>query len=168
MTDEPVANGPAGGGDGGQTDPGSPHRLINPASLPRPSGYSHAVAPAAGRTIYLAGQAGHRADLSMDEGLVEQFDQACANVVAALAAAGGRPGDIVSMQIFATDAEQYRASLEPVGKAYRRHFGRHYPATSLFEVAGLFDPRAKVELVCVAVVPDEGGHPPPTGTARGR
>ena len=39
--------------------------------------------------------------------------------------------------------------------AWRRHFGRHFPAVALFEVRGLFDPRAKVELVGVAVIPNE-------------
>ncbi len=41
-----------------------------------------------------------------------------------------------------------------LGEAYRRHFGRHYPAMALFEVTGLFDPASQVELMCVAVVPD--------------
>ena len=35
------------------------------------------------------------------------------------------------------------------------HFGRHYVATALFEVAGLFDPQALVELVGTAVIPEE-------------
>jgi hypothetical protein len=48
----------------------------------------------------------------------------------------------------------YRAALAELGAAYRRHLGRHYVATALFEVAGLFDPAAKVELVGTAVVPD--------------
>ena len=56
------------------------------------------------------------------------------------------------MQIFVTDAAAYRDALKEIGGAYRRHFGRHYPAMGLFEVAGLFDPEAKVELMCVAVV----------------
>ena len=47
----------------------------------------------------------------------------------------------------------YRDSLEDLSTAYRDHFGRHYPAIALFEVTGLFDPDALVELVCVAVVP---------------
>ncbi|HYO61242.1 MAG TPA: RidA family protein, partial [Actinomycetota bacterium] len=45
-------------------------------------------------------------------------------------------------------------SLAEIGAAYREHFGRHYPAMALFEVSGLFEPDALVELVGVAVVPD--------------
>ena len=52
------------------------------------------------------------------------------------------------------DSDAYRAALGELGAVYRRHLGRHYVATALFEVAGLFDPAAKVELVGIAVVPD--------------
>jgi hypothetical protein len=43
-----------------------------------------------------------------------------------------------------------------LGACYRRHFGRHYPAMALFEVARLFDEPCQVELVCMAVVPEVG------------
>ena len=134
----------------------SPHRLLNPDSLAPPRGFSHAVIPAPGRTVYLAGQAGHRADGSIAVDLVEQFDQASANVAEALSAAGARPEHLVSVQIFVTDAEAYRQALIPIGVGWRRHLGGHYPAVSLFEVSGLFDPKAQVELLAVAVVPEEG------------
>ena len=59
----------------------------------------------------------------------------------------------MSLHVYTTEADMYRASLAELGAAYRRHLGRHYVATALFEVAGLFDPAAKVELVGIAVVP---------------
>ena len=130
----------------------TPHWLVNPETLLPPQGFAHAVVPAAGRTVYLGGQAGHRLDGSIDDGLVAQFDQAASNVVEALRGAGGSPGHLVSVQIFVTDAAAYRDALGEIGGAWRRHFGRHYPAVSLFEVRALFDPRARVELVCIAVV----------------
>jgi enamine deaminase RidA (YjgF/YER057c/UK114 family) len=132
----------------------SPHRLVNPSSLLAPQGFSHAVVPAAGGTVYMGGQTGHRADGTIDDGLVAQFDQATANVVEALLAAGGRPEHLVSVQIFVTDAAEYRSALREIGEAWRRHLGRHFPAVSLLEIRGLFDARARVELVCVAVVPE--------------
>ncbi len=85
--------------------------------------------------------------------MAEQFEQAAANVVTALEAAGARPEHLVSMQIYVTDVGAYRDALSDIAGAYRKHFGRHYPAIALFEVTGLFDPRAIVELVCVACVP---------------
>ncbi len=129
--------------------------IHNPLSLSPPSGFAHAVTAAAGRTIYLGGQTAAGPDgRVLADGVVGQFDAAAQNVVEALAAAGARPEHLVSMQIFVTDAEAYRASLEELGRVYRKRFGRHYPAIALFEVARLFDPAALVELVCVAVVPE--------------
>ena len=133
----------------------TPHRLVNPPELAPPVGFSHAVAAAPGRTVYLGGQTAAGADSHVSgETIAEQFDAAAANVVTALAAAGARPEHLVSLQIFVTDVEEYRASLDELGRAYRRHLGRHYPAIALFEVQGLFDPAAKVELLGLAVVPD--------------
>lgn len=133
----------------------SPHRIVNPETLEPPIGYSHAVVAAPGRTIYLAGQSGTRADGTLvGESLLDQVDQASANVVEALVAAGGRPEHLVSMMIFVTDVEEYRGARQEFGLIYRKHFGSHYPAAALLEVKGLFDRGAKVELVCIAVVPE--------------
>ena len=131
----------------------TPHEIVNPDALPSPKGFAHAVVPAPGRTIYLGGQAGHRRDGEIADDLVEQFDQACANVVEALRAVGAEPGHLVSLQIFATDVGEYGARMEEIGEAYRRHFGKHYPAMALLGSPELFDPRARVELVGIAVVP---------------
>jgi enamine deaminase RidA (YjgF/YER057c/UK114 family) len=142
----------AGGGMGRQ--PG-PHRVVNPEGLAPPVGFAHAVVAAPGRTVYLGGQAAQGPDGAIAGAtLAEQFDLAAANLVAALAAAGGAPEHLVSLHVYVTDAAAYRAALAELGAAYRRHLGRHYVATALFEVAGLFDPAAEVELVGIAVVPD--------------
>jgi enamine deaminase RidA (YjgF/YER057c/UK114 family) len=58
------------------------------------------------------------------------------------------------MQIYVTDVAAYKGALTELGAAYREHFGRHYPATALLGVSELFDPAAKVELVCTAVIPN--------------
>jgi enamine deaminase RidA (YjgF/YER057c/UK114 family) len=106
----------------------------------------------AARTVYLAGQTAQRPDGRIVAGTIaEQFDLAARNVVLALEAAGAHPQDLVSMQIFVTDIAEYRESAKVIGEAYRRHFGRHYPAMVLLEVRRLFDPAAKVELMCIAV-----------------
>ncbi len=136
-------------------EPRGHHRIVNPPSLPPPLGFSHAVVAAPGRTVWLGGQAAHAPDGTIaSDDLVEQFDAAAANLTEALRAAGGRPEHLVSLQIFTTDAASYRERLGPIGQAYRRHLGRHFPATGLFEVKGLFDPRAKIELMGVAVIPE--------------
>jgi enamine deaminase RidA (YjgF/YER057c/UK114 family) len=119
-------------------------RIVNAPELPKPSGFSHAVR--SGDTVYLAGQIG------VGETLAEQFDQAAANLLTALKAAGGKPDDLVSLQVYVTDLPAYKDSLAELGGVWRKHFGRHYPAMGLFGVAELFDPAAKVELMGIAVI----------------
>lgn len=139
-------------------DPGieatSPHRIVNPDELAPAVGFAHAVVAASGRVVYLGGQTGSRSDGSITgTTLVEQFDRAAANVASALAACDARPEHLVQLTIYTTDMAAYRASLRDIGAAYRRHLGRHYPATALFGVRDLFDPQALVELLAVAVAP---------------
>jgi len=125
------------------------HRIVAVPGLPEPVGYAHAVVAAPGRTVYLGGQIG------AGETLVEQFDAAAADLVAALRAAGGEPDDLVSLVVYATDLDEYRASLSDLGEVWRHHFGRRYPAMALVGVSALLDPLARVELMGVAVVPDD-------------
>lgn len=127
-------------------------RLVNPEGLPDAVGFAHAVEASPGRTLYVAGQTGHRADGSIADGLVDQFGQAVANVAACLEGAGFSPETLVRLHIFTTVVEEYRRSLGPIGEAYREVFGRHYPAMALLGVSELFDPVAKVELVATAVM----------------
>jgi enamine deaminase RidA (YjgF/YER057c/UK114 family) len=134
----------------------TPHRVVNPAGMAPPVGFAHAVVAAPGRTVYLGGQAAQGPDGAIvGASVAEQFQVAAGNLVAALAAAGGRPEHLVWLQVLTTDAAAYRAALPALGAAYRRHLGRHYAATALVEVAGLFDPAAKVELLGIAVIPDQ-------------
>ena len=131
----------------------SSHEILNPEGLSAPSGFSHAVFAAPGRLLFLGGQTAHDAGGTIQsEGVTEQFDAAAANVLTALAAGGAGVEHLVNMHIFVTDLREYKASLKELGVIYRKHFGDHYPAISLFEVKGLFDPAAKVELVGTAVV----------------
>lgn len=129
------------------------HEIVTAPGLAPPVGYAHAVVAAPGRTVYLGGQTALGPDgLIQGSTLVEQFAVAAGNVTAVLRAAGGRPQDIVSMQIFVTDVADYRASLRELGHVWQEHFGRRYPATGLFGVTRLFDDKALVELMAVAVL----------------
>ena len=130
----------------------SPHEIRNPETLAPPMGFSHAVVAQSGRTVYLAGQTAQRPDGMIVAGtMAEQFDVAAGNVVLALQGAGAGPQDLVSLQIFVTDIVEYQRLSKEIGVAYRRHFGRHYPAMARVEVRRLFDPKATVELMGVAV-----------------
>jgi enamine deaminase RidA (YjgF/YER057c/UK114 family) len=124
---------------------------INPPTLPKPVGFSHAVR--AGQTVYLAGQTALGPDGKISGvTIVEQFEVAASNLIAALQGAGGVAGDLVTLQVFVTDVSEYKRSLRELGGVWRRRFGRHYPAMGLFGVTELFDVEAKVELMGVAVI----------------
>jgi enamine deaminase RidA (YjgF/YER057c/UK114 family) len=125
--------------------------LINSPELAPPIGFSHAVR--AGDTVYLAGQTALAPDGSIvGETIADQFDVAAGNLMTALRAAGGGPDDLVSLQVFVTSVSEYKQSLMALGRVWRTHFGRRYPAMGLFGVTELFDPAAKVELMGVAVL----------------
>jgi enamine deaminase RidA (YjgF/YER057c/UK114 family) len=133
----------------------SEHRIVTAPGLAEPIGYAHAVVAAPGRTVYLGGQVAQGPDgVVRGDTVAEQFDLAAGNLLAVLAAAGGRADDLVSLLVFVTDLAEYRASLRELGEVWRRRFGSRYPAMALVGVDELFEPDARVELVGVAVVPD--------------
>ena len=126
---------------------------INPSELARPSGFSHAVSVTAGRMVFLAGQVGMDRDGQVvSGGVVAQFEQALANLLTALAAAGGQPADLVSLTIYITDLESYQARGQDIGAAWRRLVGREYPAMAAVGVTRLWDPGALVEIQGIAAV----------------
>jgi enamine deaminase RidA (YjgF/YER057c/UK114 family) len=130
---------------------------INPADLARPSGFSHAVSVPAGRMVFLAGQIGMDRDGKVAEGgVVPQFEQALANLLRAVAGAGGHPSDLVSLTIYLTDVAGYQARGRQIGAVWRRLAGTDYPAMAAVGVTRLWLPEAMVEIQGIAVVGPEG------------
>ena len=127
---------------------------VNPPSLPRPSGFSHAVVTTGGRLVFLAGQIAHGADGAIvGDTIVAQFEQALANLLEALRAAGGAPGHLASLTIYAVDLDDYRAQGRAIGEVWRRLAGREYPAMAGIGVSRLWHPDALVEIQGYAVIP---------------
>jgi enamine deaminase RidA (YjgF/YER057c/UK114 family) len=130
---------------------------INPADLARPSGFSHAVSVPSGRMVFLAGQIGVDRDGKVAEGgVVPQFEQALANLLSALAGAGGHPSDLVSLTIYLTDVADYQARGSQIGAVWRRLVGTDYPAMAGVGVTRLWLPEAMVEIQGIAVIGAEG------------
>ncbi len=128
---------------------------INPTELGRPSGFSHAVSVSvtASRLVFLAGQLGTGRDGTIvPGGIVAQFEQALANLIAALAAAGGGPGDLVNLTIYIIDVEDYQAHGREIGAVWRRLAGTEYPAMAGVGVTRLWGPEALVEIQGIAAV----------------
>jgi enamine deaminase RidA (YjgF/YER057c/UK114 family) len=128
--------------------------IVNPESLGAPKGWNHGVlAPREGRLLFVAGMAGWSAGLAGEPaGFAEQFARALDQVLAVVSRAGGEASDVARMTVYVTDLAEYRASLPALGEAWRRRFGKHYPAMALLEVKGLVDRGAKVEIEATAVL----------------
>lgn len=101
---------------------------INPASLAKPSGFSHGTK--AGNTVYLGGQTAMDATGAIVAGgIVEQFTQSFSNVLETLREAGGRPDDLVSVTIYLIDVADYQRHGREIGRVWRELTGSaHYPA----------------------------------------
>jgi enamine deaminase RidA (YjgF/YER057c/UK114 family) len=129
-------------------------RRINPEGLAPARGFSHAVA-ATGRTlVMLAGQTALDADGRIEgDGLPAQFARALANLLAALAEAGGAPADLARVTVYTTDVAGYRAHARELGRIWRESVGRDYPAMAVIGVVRLWDEQALVEIDGVAVLP---------------
>jgi enamine deaminase RidA (YjgF/YER057c/UK114 family) len=129
-------------------------KVINPASLGRPKGYSNGLLTTPGaRLLFVAGQiAWDEEQRIVSEDFVEQFDRALSNVLAVVREAGGAPGGVARLVVYVTDKEEYRARTGEIGERWRALMGRHYPAMALVEVKGLLEDGAKVEIEAVAVL----------------
>jgi 2-iminobutanoate/2-iminopropanoate deaminase len=114
---------------------------------PAPIGpYSQAVR--VGGALYVSGQLGidpATAQL-VPGGVVAQAHQALKNLSAILQAAGYSLDDVVQVQVFLEDMDDFG----PVNGAYRAYFTKALPARAAIEVAGL-PMDAKVEILAVAV-----------------
>jgi enamine deaminase RidA (YjgF/YER057c/UK114 family) len=125
-------------------------RMLNPEGWPRPSGYNNGVS-ASGRLICVAGQIGWDAERKLAGDFVAQSRQALLNIVAVLHEDGAGPEHLVRLTWYVTDRAQYLDAAKPLGAVYREVMGKHYPAMTAVQVAGLMEPGALVEIEATAV-----------------
>ena len=127
---------------------------VNPATLPAPRGYSHGTL--SGNTLYLGGQTALDANMQIvPGGIVEQFRQAFSNVLTTLREAGGIPADLVSITLYLTDIPDYQAHGKEIGEVWRELAGPTYPAMAGIGTTALWQPEAIIEIMGIAVIPDE-------------
>ena len=128
-------------------------RTVQPEGWPRPRGYANGMA-ASGETLAIAGQIGwDETETIVSDEFLPQFRQTMANVVAVVEAAGGKPEHIISLTIYVKDKNEYISGGKQVGAIYRELMGKHYPTMALVQVVDLLEPRAKVEIAGLAVLP---------------
>ena len=119
-------------------------RLTLETEMQPVSHYCHVVR--AGDWVWLSGMVGMTVAGEIPEDTVAQFEIALGTIDRCLRAAGGRPDQVVKVQVFLTDISE-RARINPVRQAY---FREHRPASTLVEVSALVDPRMTVEIEAVA------------------
>ena len=129
------------------------HRALLPPGWPRPKGYANGIS-ASGRVVVTAGVVGWTETEEFEaEDLPGQFRQILLNTLAILAEDEAGPEHIVRMTWYVTDIEAYRNSLPEIGAAYRELIGKNFPAMAVVGVTALVEPRAKIEIETLAVVP---------------
>jgi enamine deaminase RidA (YjgF/YER057c/UK114 family) len=132
-------------------------QIINPTSLPTPRGFNHGLLTTGGRLLFLAGQDASDGDgrIVAPGDILGQCQQVLLNLHAVVHEAGGQMADIVKLNVYVTSRDAYLAQLKPLGKLFREYFGGYYPAMALFEVTGLFQPDALIEMEGFAVLDTE-------------
>ncbi|AQU83002.1 MULTISPECIES: RidA family protein [unclassified Halomonas] len=129
------------------------HQLLHPSHWKAAVGYANGVL-ASGQTVFVGGQIGWNADQVFEsDDFVIQVNQALQNIVAILKEANAGPEHIVRLTWYVTDKREYLARLKEVGGAYREVLGKHFPAMTMVQVAGLVEDQAKVEIEATAVIP---------------
>ena len=129
-------------------------KALLPPGWPRPKGYANGIS-ASGRLIATAGVVGWTAEEKFEtDDLAGQFRQVLVNTLAILAEDGAGPEHIVRMTWYVTDIPAYRNSLPEIGAAYRELIGRNFPAMAVVGVTALVEPKAKIEIETIAVVPE--------------
>ena len=109
-------------------------------------GFSRAVR--VGDRVMVSGTAPIWADGSCPDDAEAQAARCLEIIDAALRGVGSGMADVVRTRIFLTATTH----AEPVGRAHRSVFGDLRPASTIVVVAGLLDPRWKVEMEAEAVV----------------
>jgi enamine deaminase RidA (YjgF/YER057c/UK114 family) len=114
--------------------------------------------PAGGDLLFLSGttalplfhQHPHiHEDLNPPEDVQEQTRLLMENMRACLEAAGAGFSDVVRTDVFITDM----GDQDAIGEVLGQYFSEPYPASTLIQIGSLVDPRVKLEISAIAVVP---------------
>jgi enamine deaminase RidA (YjgF/YER057c/UK114 family) len=108
-------------------------------------GYSRAVVD--GEWIFVSGTTGFDySTMTMPEGLLEQTEQALANIESALGKAGASLRDVVRVTYILPKGDEF-PHCWPV---LRKYFGEIRPASTMIS-AGLADPKMRIEIEVTAL-----------------
>ena len=129
-------------------------RQVTSDRLRQPSGhFSQAtVIEAKGRLVFVSGMTARRADgtIAGIGDITEQTRQVCENVKAAMEAAGGTLDDVVRVDVYIRNMEDF----DRIHAVRREYFKPPLPASTMVEVTKMTAPEYLIEINAIAVLPD--------------
>jgi len=125
--------------------------FVNPTTLAKPTGYSHAVIAIGGRTIYVAGQVAldQSGNIVGKDDFRAQTTQVFENLKKALEAAGATFKNVVKLNYYVVDMKQIQ-TLREIRNTYVNT--AEPPASTLVEVKRLAREEFLIEVEAIAVV----------------
>lgn len=125
---------------------------IHPEGWARALGYANGMLMPDG-TLHVGGQIGWNKDKHFRaRDFVGQMEQALANIAEIVRAAGGDVTDVGRMTWFVKGKAEYLSRQREVGEAYRRVFGKHFPAMSMIVIKDLIEDEALIEIEATAYI----------------
>ena len=125
-------------------------RAINSPEYDVPiEGFSHVIVGEPGETtLYVSGLTSRTADGTIVGvgDMAAQARQVMENMRNILATAGASLDDVHQIRTYVTDISLW-VSIEPV---WREYWSEHWPASTLVEIARLFDERQMIEMEAIA------------------
>ena len=126
------------------------NKIVQPEGWAPAKAYANGILTE-GKTLYIGGQIGWNSEKIFEEkDFIGQMEQVLKNIKEIVEAAGGRVENIVRLTWFIIDKGDYMANQSAVGAAYRRVFGRHFPAMSVVVVKELIEDEALIEIEATA------------------
>ena len=126
------------------------NKIVQPEGWAPAKGYANGILTE-GKTLYIGGQIGWNSEKIFEEkDFIGQMEQVLKNIKEIVEAVGGRVENIVRLTWFIIDKGDYMANQSAVGAAYRRVFGRHFPAMSVVVVKELIEDEALIEIEATA------------------
>jgi enamine deaminase RidA (YjgF/YER057c/UK114 family) len=126
-------------------------QFLNPAGIPKPTGYTHVVTTDARKLVFISGQIGVDANGEMKGGLAAQTVQVFENLKVALASAGATFDHVVKITTYIVNYTP--ASRQTLIETRDRYFNsQNPPASTLVGVSALAFPGLLIEIEAIAAV----------------
>ena len=127
------------------------HRSVTAAHLPKPAG-PYSLATVFERLVFVAGQGAKNplTDRLVGSDIETQTEQCLKNIQAILEASGSSLQHVLRCGVFLIDMSEF----QQMNAVYARMFADHRPARTTIQAAGLPGEGLRVEIDCIAYVPN--------------